>query len=129
MNLLDENIDDGEWQRLRRWRIRARKIGAGLGRKGMTDEDIIPLLHHLKSVTLLTYDAGYYKRHLCHARYCLVYLDMDEELTADTIRRFLRHPAFRTWARRRGKVIWVRYSGMRVWQLRAEAEESVAWTI
>jgi hypothetical protein len=45
MNLLDENIPESQRQLLRSWRIRIRQIGDEVGRKGMKDEAIIPLLH------------------------------------------------------------------------------------
>jgi hypothetical protein len=124
---LDENISAEHRQRLASWRIRARQIGPDLGRAGMTDENILPLLHELKSVTFFTRDIHYYRRHLCHANYCLVYLDVDNKLTAETLRRFLRHDAFRTWAKRRGKVVRVCLSSMRFWRLHAEREEVAPW--
>jgi len=42
---------------------------------------------------------------LCHANYCLVFIDAANRETASLIRRFLRHPAFKTKAKRRGKVV------------------------
>src|SRR5262249_6004885 len=127
MHVLDENLDDGLQDELRRWRIRTHKIGKGVGRLSMGDEEIIPLLHGLKSVTFFTDDQDYYQRKLCHGSYCLVWLDVGKAAVEEIIRDFLRHPAFRTWAKRKGKVIWVRSSGMRFWQLHAETEQSVAW--
>jgi hypothetical protein len=127
MYLLDENISDRARDLLRGWRIRCQKIGSGVGQPGMSDEDVIPLLHELKAVTFFTLDEDYYQQHLCHARYCLVHLDVAEKLTAETIRRFLRHPQFRTWAQRKGKVVRVSPAGMRVWQLHAAEAESISW--
>jgi hypothetical protein len=46
---------------------------------------------------------------------------------AETIRRFLRHPAFRTWALRKGKVIRVAPAGMHVWQRHARELELIPW--
>src|SRR5262245_47161099 len=119
MNLLDENVPKKECEILRRGRIRFQKIGEGEGRTSMTAEDIIPHLHQLRAVTFFTLDVDYYHRRLCHEPYCLVFLDVDDEYTASTIRRFLRHRQFRTWAQRKGKVIRITPSGMHVWQLGA----------
>ena len=69
MNVLDENVPDSQRQLLRSWRIRVRQIGYEVGRQGMGDEEIIPLLHRLGSVTFFTRDLGFYDRHLtclCH---------------------------------------------------------------
>jgi hypothetical protein len=128
MNILDENLEDDQWQRLRSWRVPVRKIGKDIGRLSMTDEEIIPLLHDLGSVTFFTRDADYYERLLCHTSYCLVYLDIPAEDVARTTQRFLRHPKFRTWARRSGKVVRVSYAAIRVWQLHARQEERVEWS-
>jgi hypothetical protein len=128
MNLLDENVNAMACDLLSRWRIRWRKVGEGVGRKGASDEDVIPVLHRLRSVTFFTRDVDYYQRHLCHLRYCLVYLDVADEFTAATIRRFLRHSEFRTWAQRKGKVIRVIPTGMQVWRVRSEELEFVPWS-
>jgi len=45
MNILDENILNDQRQLLKMWRITSRQIGDDTGRKGMQDEEIIPLLH------------------------------------------------------------------------------------
>jgi hypothetical protein len=76
MNVLDENIVEGQRELLAYWRIRVRQIGVELGRLSMTDEEIIPLLHGLRSVTFFTRDRDYYQRRWCHASYCLVYLSI-----------------------------------------------------
>jgi hypothetical protein len=127
MHVVDENTKEEQRLRLLEWRIRVRQIGRDLGRLGMSDADIIPLLHSLRSVTFFTRDIDYSQPRLCHASYCLVYLDVHEKFTAKTIRRFLRHPAFRTWAKRRGKVIRVSPALIHVWRINAIEEEHVAW--
>lgn len=45
MHLLDENIPESQRQLLRSWRIQSQQIGHEIGRQGMKDEEIIPLLH------------------------------------------------------------------------------------
>lgn len=127
MNVLDENIPDREWHQLRRWRLRLRKVGEDIGRAGMSDQQIIPLLHQLRGVTFLTRDVDYYRQQLCHSSYCLVYLDVRADKTAFFVRAFLRHPAFDSRAKRMGRVIGVRPMGMHVWRLHAGAPELVLW--
>jgi hypothetical protein len=127
MNALDENIPDSQRQLLRSWRIRVRQIGYEIGRQGMDDDEIIPLLHQIGPVTFFTRDLGFYHRDLCHTNYCLVCLAVGQYEVASFIRRFLRHPVFNTQAKRMGKVIRTTHTGMRIWQLHAEKEEEMAW--
>jgi len=127
MNLLDENIPDSQRQLLRSWRIRVRQIGHEDGRQGMKDEEIIPFLHGLRSATFFTRDLGFYHRNLCHDSYCLVCLAVGQYEVASFARRFLRHPAFNTRARRMGTVIRASHAGMRIWKLHAEKQEEIGW--
>jgi hypothetical protein len=127
MHVLDECVADRHRETLRRWRIRTRKVGIDFGRGGTTDENVIPLLHQANAVTFFTRDPDYYQPRLRHAKYCLVFLRVPEERTPGVIRDFLRHPAFRTWAQRRGTVIEVKPTGMRVWRLKVQAPEDVPW--
>ena len=129
MNVLDENIPDNQRQLLHSWRIRVRQIGHEIGRQGMKDEGIIPLLHRIRSVTFFTRDLGFYHRDLCHADYCLVCLAVGQYEAASFIRRFLRHPAFNTQAKRMAKVIRVTHTGMRIWQPHAEQEDELMWPV
>ena len=59
MNILDENIPESQRQLLRSWRIRTQQIGHELGRRGMKDEEIIPLLHQLRRPTFFTRDLDF----------------------------------------------------------------------
>ena len=127
MNILDENIPDSQRQLLRSWRIQISQIGHEVGRQGIKDEEVIPLLHRLRSVTFFTRDMGFYHRHLCHAGYCLVCLSVGQYEAATFIRRFLRHPYFNTKAKRMGKVIRLTHMGLQVWRLHAEREEDISW--
>jgi hypothetical protein len=128
VNVLDENIIAPERERLRAWRIHFRRIGVEVGRLGIDDrEEIIPRLHCLRRPTFFTGDHGFYHPKLRHPRYCLVYLDVDFDEMAEFVRRFLRHPAFRTQAQRMGKVIRVRHSGLTYWQVSKEHEHIVGW--
>jgi hypothetical protein len=51
MNILDENILNDQRHLLKMWRITSQQIGDDIGRKGMQDEEIIPLLHREESPT------------------------------------------------------------------------------
>src|SRR5436309_4560268 len=55
--------------------------------------------------TFFTRDEDFYERHLCHARYSLVYLSVEKSEAAWFIRRLLRHPYFKTQTMRMGKVM------------------------
>jgi hypothetical protein len=127
MLVLDENLPDPERELLSAWRIRVRQLGVDLARKGTSDENVLPLLHELRGVTFFTRDVDYYRRDWCHARYCLVFLDVEPSASAEMIRRFLRHRAFRTWARRKGTVLRVSEGGLRVWRLKAKKVELISW--
>jgi hypothetical protein len=127
MLVLDENIDRKERQKLVDWRIQARMIGEDLGRRGMTDQDVIPLLHRLKVITYFTADVDYYKPRLCHPRYCLVWLDVDVPRTAEFVRLFLRHQTFKTWRQRTGAVVRAHPKGLRVWRWNKQSPDEIAW--
>lgn len=127
MNVLDENIIDSQRRQLMSWRLRIHQIGFEVGRKGMKDREIIPFLHQLKQPTFFTRDDDFYVPRLCHAGYCLVYLDVRKEEVAIFARRILRHPEFNTKAKRMGKVIRVSHVGLSVWTFHAEKEAYLDW--
>jgi hypothetical protein len=89
--LLDENFPESQRQILKAWRIPIRQIGVEISRKGIQDDEIIPLLLALRRPTFFTLDGGFYSRRLCHARYCLVCVDVAPYEAAAFVRRFLRH--------------------------------------
>ncbi len=128
MNVLDENIIAPERERLRKWRIHFRYIGGEVGHLGMKDrEEIIPLLHSIRQPTFFTRDQGFYASILRHPGYCLVYLDVEADETADYVRQFLRYRLFRTHSQRMGKVVRVRHNGVSYWQLHEREEQIVSW--
>lgn len=128
MNILDENVPESQRALLRSWRIALRQIGQDLGRKGMKDEEIIPLLHQLDRPTPFTLDGDFYDRRLCHEGYCLVHLDVEEEMAADSIRRLLRHREVNTKAKRMGRVIRASPSGLAFWRIHQEHESRLSWS-
>jgi hypothetical protein len=127
MNVLDENIDEHQRQILRKWRIHVVHIGQEVGHEGMTDQQIIPLLHQMQRPTFFTRDLGLYDRALCHGNYCLVCLAVVHYEAASFIRRFLRHPDFNTTSKRLGCVVQVSHSGIRALRLPSRREARLDW--
>jgi hypothetical protein len=127
MNVLDENISISQRNILKTWRIPAHHIGYDIGRKGMKDDEIIPLLLTLTRPTFFTLDWDYLERDLCHARYCLIYLDVRRDEVASFVRRVLQHPRFNTHTKRMGTVIRAAYSGLAIWHLHAEQAIHFTW--
>jgi hypothetical protein len=93
----------------------------------MKDQEILTLLHGLRRPTFLTRDEDFYARHLCHARYCLVYLAVAKDEVALFVRRLLRHREFNTVAKRMGAVVRVSHVDLAVWRLHAEQVIHVPW--
>ena len=114
MILLDENIPEDQHQLLRSWRVRVHQIGVELGRKGMKDEQIIPLLSKLNAPTFVTRDFDFWDSALCHARYCLIVLDLHADEAATFTRRALRHRFLNTKAKRLGHVVRVDHLGIEI---------------
>lgn len=127
MNLLDENIRDDQRALLQKWGIPFRQIGRDISHKGIEDENLIPFLHRLHRATLFTQDKHFFEQRLCHRAYGLVYLDVGYLQVAEFIRRFLRHPEFRTQAKRLGKVVRVHPDGVQYWQTGRPRLAAVNW--
>ena len=127
MNVLDENIPEHQRQLLRSWRIPVPQIGREAGHKGLQDDAIIALLHQLPRPSFFTRDDGFYRQALCHPAYCLVYLAVRQYEVASFVRRFLQHPSFATYAQRRGTVVRVGHTAVRLWRLHQMTEEVLRW--
>jgi hypothetical protein len=127
MNVLDENIVAQQCEQLERWRIPFRQIGRHLSRRGVLDEDLIPLLHQLPQPTFFTHDEDFFKLVLVHSPYALVYLDVTDKETAEFIRRFLRHPAFDAQFKRLGLVARVRASSIQFWRKGNRILQTTGW--
>ncbi|MGZ5435153.1 MAG: hypothetical protein ACXW3F_03775 [Pyrinomonadaceae bacterium] len=123
MNILDENISENQAALLASWRIRFKQIGVDVGRSGMADDSIIPLLVRQTSPTFFTRDKGFYDFRRCHARYCLVFLDVRRNETASFIRRLLRHPALNSRKKRMGKVIRASRRQITLWDVAEQRKE------
>lgn len=128
MIILDENFPESQRLILAGWRIAVRQIGQEVGRDGLQDEEIIPLLHHLSRPTFFTLDADFFHPKLCHARYCLVFLDVNQYEAATFIRRDLRFEDFNTTAKRMGYVLRVAQPGITFWRLHQDNKMQINWT-
>ena len=127
MLVLDENLPAGQQQLLRRWRIHFRTIGVAVAASGTADENLLPVLHRLPQPTFLSLDLNFYRPDWAHRGYCLVWLDVRGRDAGDFIRRFLRHPAFDTQAKRLGKVARVHADAVLYWQVGKRSPTSVLW--
>ena len=127
MIILDENTPESQRLLLRRKRIRVRQIGFDIGKDGMKDDAIIPLLHQLDRPTFFTRDADFHKRHLCHEGYCLVHLDVRDDQIAKYVRRVLLHGELNTKAKRIGAVVQAGQSGLSVWRAHQEKQIHLEW--
>ena len=127
MNQLDENFPQDQQPLLQQWRIPYRRIGLEVAQAGIKDGHIIPLLHRLRHVTFFTQDEDFYERNLCHQAYCLVWLDVKADDAAAYVRRFLRHPAFDTKAKRMAVVARAYSKGVQYWHARKRGMTSVRW--
>jgi len=130
MLIIDENVSEIEVWRLREWGFAVQQVGPDIAGASTSDENILPILHRLKRPTFLTRDQDFWNSRLVHAKYCLVFLDIREHegLIASAIRRFLRHTAFDTHAKRMGKVVRLHPGGVSYWQRGKRTLQSVAWT-
>ena len=127
MNILDENIPRNQRELLLSWRVSIRQIGYDTGRKGIQDDEIIPLLHQLRRPTFFTRDSDFFDRRLCHQRYCLVYMDVNKYEAALFVRRVLWHPELDTQAKRMGAVIRVSNRGLLLYRLHTGELTSLDW--
>ncbi len=128
MNILDEQILESQRQLLRSWRIPVQQIGHDIGRKGLKDKEIIPLLFQLRKPTFFTLDFDFFDYRLRHPRYAIVCMDIRKHESALYLRRLLRHPEFETVAKRMGSVIRLSSMGIWVWKLHSEKEVYIDWT-
>jgi len=129
VNILDENIIESQCQLLRSWRIPFRQIGFQVGREGMKDREIIPLLHQMRRPTFFTRDGDFYHRNLCHPKYCLVHLAVRKDEVAIFVRRLLRHSEFDIISKRLGSVVRVSHVGLLVWHLHKESIIHYDWAL
>lgn len=128
MNVLDENLASQQSDKLKGWRIPFRQIGRDLAAHGTLDENLLPLLHRLPQPTFFTHDRDFFQASLCHSHYALIDLDVGDEAAAEFIRRFLKHPAFNTIAKRLGIVARIHTNGVQFWKKGTPSSRFVAWS-
>ena len=127
MILLDENFPDQQRQLLLRARWAVRQVGFEWGRKGIPDDEIIHALRRARRTTFFTADSDFWQRTYCHADYCLAYLDVPRAELAKYTVRFLRHPAFRTFVQRQGRIVRLQPTGIVSWLRHASRETHLPW--
>lgn len=127
MIVLDENITRDQRELLLAWGAHVRQIGVDVGRSGLLDSDIIPLLLKQRDCTFFTRDADFCEARLCHEKYCIVCLGVERNETAFFVRRFLRHPLFNTRRKRMGAVVLVTHPRVEVWRTGSRAMRRVGW--
>src|SRR5207244_693352 len=127
MIILDENIPASQRGILlsKGWNVR--QIGVDLATKGISDEELIRLLLTVSQPTLVTLDEDFDKRQLCHERYCIIYLDIEDTAVARNVIRVLKLPEFKTKSKRMGKLIRVEPTALRVIGLRGMSK-IIPWT-
>jgi hypothetical protein len=128
MIVIDEHFPESQRQLLKGWRMRFRQIGYEIGRRGLQDVEIIPLLLQHRRSTFFTLDSDFDKVKYCHAHYGLVFLDVDEYEAASFIRRFLKQENFNTQAKRLGKVIRVMHTYIAVRDRHSEQGVRFEWS-
>jgi hypothetical protein len=127
LNLLDENSPDDQRTLLRGWNIPFREIGRDEGQFGVKDDNILPLLHRQRKVTFFTHDEDFYRRDFCHPAYGILWLDTGADDAAYYVRRFLKHPLFKTIAMRMGVVARAHHDGIHFWRRNGQRLQSAAW--
>jgi hypothetical protein len=84
-------------------------------------------LHRVKKATFFSRDFDFFKTDLCHSNYSLVVVAAPGKETASFIRRFLRHPKFKTKAMRCGKVIRLSPRIISWWEIGNEQQQDMIW--
>ena len=127
MLVLDENLPAAQQLWLRKWRIHFRVVGVDVAAWGTPDENLLPALLRLPRPTFVSLDRHFYRADWVHPEYALVWLDVADDQAAVFIRRFLRHSAFDTRAKRMGAVVRVHADGLSCWRLGRHGQDSLPW--
>jgi hypothetical protein len=128
--LLDEQLDIEEvLPPLPKW-IKVQRLIELRPREIIRDDRVPGILLTLKQPTFITIDQDFWKRRLCHLGYCILYFalrDDQQELLPDLLCASLRHPEFRTRAKRMGKVARVSRSHIDYWQFQTRGLQHLEW--
>lgn len=88
MIILDHNVTANQVAQLRRWKIHFAQVGVEVGQPEWDDQqEILRYLYRAKATTSFTRDDDFFRARLCHAKYCLVFIDAAIPETASFIRR------------------------------------------
>ena len=127
MLILDELVTEDQRQMLLQNKIRVRQIGHELGTLGMSDKNIIRLLHQLTFPTFFTRDLGFYTPKLQHPEYCLVILQVNRSEVYQHISKFLQIDKFSTNNKRMGTVVLVSTRNVKYYDSRTSEESELNW--
>lgn len=128
MIVLDHNIGEDQSQLLRDWRIHFKQIGVEAGRPEWDDfQEILRYLHDHKQATFFTRDFDFFEPQLRHANYALIVIAGPIKETAALIKRLLRHPEFKTKAKRCGKVIRLSPRVISWWEIGTDKHLNLLW--
>lgn len=128
MNLLDYNITADQVELLVKARVHFRRIGFDVGRPEWDDQqELLRYLHRMRRITLFTRDLGFFRSEFCHPNYCIAVINFPAREAASAIRRFLRHPEFKTKALRCGKVVRLSPRVITWWQVGNDHQQHLIW--
>jgi hypothetical protein len=126
--ILDEHLGRNQaLHPIQHW-ITAKRIQDLRPGEVIKDERLPTILIHLIKPTLVTIDAGLWKKRYCDRRYCILYfaiLDIQQNQIPALLRRVLRLKDFKTKAARMGKVARVTFTHVSYWQLGDEKPHTV----
>jgi hypothetical protein len=126
--ILDEHLGRNQaLHPIQHW-ITAKRIQDIRPGEVIKDERLPTILIHLIKPTLVTIDAGLWKKRYCDRRYCILYfaiLDIQQNQIPALLRRVLRLKEFKTKAARMGKVARVTFTHVSYWQLGEDKPHTV----
>jgi len=118
--ILDEHLGRGQvLLPIQHW-ITAKRIQDLRPGEIIKDERLPTILIHLEKPTLVSIDAGLWRKSYCDRRYCILYfavLDMQQNQIPSMLRQVLRLESFKTKAARMGKVARITFTHVSYWQL------------
>ena len=83
------------------------------------DERIASFLQQIQDPTFVTIDAGFWKSHYCHPRYCILYFalrDNQQEELPPMLRKLCQPAEFKTKKTRMGKVVKIGRGKIEWWE-------------
>lgn len=124
-HVFDELTPAWELDEVRRF-LAIDHVGSGFGRRGMKDDELCrELTGSLK--TFHTKDSDFFRRRHVHPSYCILWYDVPAGTLARYVRRILRHPQFKTHAKRFGNVIHVAPSHIEYYTRSAVGKINLNW--